>query len=185
MRGDGHADTEGDREGHDGDAPPPAGVRAGYEAQRLQLELIRLGSFNRFDGRRVAGDLEAHRGLWEAAWMRRADLLHVLQLNLMAKVATGELDRDRVLDEVRRRPGGWTLALTATDDLIPLRDLAEGYWNVDRLYLLARPGQEAALEALARTWLGDEVVWLDGRVARLAMGGHERPEPQVLVVWWD
>ena len=56
--------SDGDaRDGHDGDAPPPASARADNEAQRLQLELIRLGSFNRFDGRRVAGDLEAHRGL--------------------------------------------------------------------------------------------------------------------------
>jgi hypothetical protein len=174
VRSDGQSDGQSD--GGDG---------GGNEAQRLQLELIRLGSFNQFDGRRVAGDLEAHRALWEAAWMRRADLLHILQLGLMQKVATGELDRDRVLDEVLRHPAGWTLALTATDDLLPLRDLPEGYWNVDRLYLLARPGQEAALEALARTWLADEVVWLDGRVARVAMGGHRRPEPRVLVVWWD
>ena len=178
--------SDGDaRDGHDGDAPPPAGARAGTEAQRLQLELIRLQRFNRFDGRRVAGDLEAHRALWEAAWMRRADLLHILQLNLMEKVATGERARDHVLDEVLRRPESWTLALTMTDDLLPLRDLPEGDWNVDRLYVLARPGHEAALEALARTWLADEVVWLDGRVAQVALGGHWRREPQVLVVWWD
>ncbi|HVG98718.1 MAG TPA: hypothetical protein VNK05_17560 [Chloroflexota bacterium] len=180
MGSDGEA-----RDGRDGDAPPPAGARAGNEAQRLQLELIRLHRFNRFDGRRVAGDLEAHRGLWEAAWMRRADLLHILQLNLMEQLATGELDREHVLDEVLRRPESWTLALTMTDDLIPLRDLPEGHWNVDRLYVLARPDREAALEALARTWLADEVVWLDGRVAQVALGGHWRREPQVLVVWWD
>jgi hypothetical protein len=174
-----------DRDGRDGTDAAPAGARAGDEAQRLQLELIRLRRFNRFDGRRVAGDLEAHRALWEAAWMRRADLLHILQLNLMERVATGEPDRDHVLDEVLRRPESWTLALTMTDDLIPLRDLPEGHWNVDRLYVLARPGQEAALEALARTWRADEVGWLDGRVAQVAMGGYWRPEPQVLVVWWD
>ena len=156
--------------------------RGENQAKRLQLELIRL---HRFDGRRVAGDLEAHRGLREAAWMRRIDLLHILQLNLMEKIATGALERDRVLDEVLRRPESRTLALTMTDDLIPLRDLPEGYWNVDRLYLLARPGHEAALEALARTWLTDEIVWLDGRVAQVALGGHWCPEPQVLVVWWD
>jgi hypothetical protein len=160
-------------------------VRGENEAQRLQLELIRLRRFNQFDGRRVAGDLEAHRGLWEAAWMRRVDLLHILQLNLMEEIATGVLTRERVLDEVLRRRETWELALTMTDDLIPLRDLPGDYWNVDRLYLVAEPGQEAGLEALARTWEADEVVWLDGRVAQIAMGGHWRPEPQVLIVWWD
>jgi len=175
----------GNQDGREGSDAAPLDDRGGNEAQRLQLELIRLQRFNRFDGRRVAGDLEAHRALWEAAWMRRVDLLHILQLNLMEKVAIGELDRDHALDEVLRRPESWTLALTMTDDLIPLRDLPEGYWNVDRLYVLARPGQEAALEALARTWLADEVVWLDGRVAQAALGGHRRREPQVLVVWWD
>ena len=171
--------------GSDGDAPPPAGARVGSEAPRLQLELIRLQRFNRFDGRRVADDLEAHRARWEAAWMRRADPLHLLQLNLMEPVATGALARADVLDVVLRRPERWTLALPMTDDLLPLRDLPEGDWNVDRLSVLARPGREAALEALARTWLADEVVSLDGRVAQVALGGHWRREPQVLVVWWD
>ena len=53
------------------------------------------------------------------------------------------------------------------------------------LYALARPGREAALEALTRTWRADEVVWLDGRVAQVALGGHWRRAPQVLVAGWD
>ena len=101
------------------------------------------------------------------------------------RTLTGDLARDHVLDEVLRRPERWALARTMTDDLLPRRDLPQGDWHVDRLSVLARPGHEAALEALARTWLADEVVWLDGRVAQVALGGHWRREPQVLVVWWD
>ena len=37
--------------------------------QGLWLDLIRLSSFNEFDGVKVVGDLVAHQDLWEAAIM--------------------------------------------------------------------------------------------------------------------
>lgn len=39
--------------------------------QELHLELIRRGSFNAFDGKRVVESLLAHRELWEAVVIDR------------------------------------------------------------------------------------------------------------------
>jgi hypothetical protein len=38
------------------------------DAQRLVFEMMRLGSFNAFDGDQVADDLLAHADLWIACW---------------------------------------------------------------------------------------------------------------------
>jgi hypothetical protein len=43
--------------------------------QDIQLELMRLGSFNDFDGERVAKSLEKHRDLWSACVMDRLNSL--------------------------------------------------------------------------------------------------------------
>jgi hypothetical protein len=50
------------------------------EAQRLQLALIHIATFNLFDGDRVVDDLLAHRELWEAALMTRDDLIPLRDL---------------------------------------------------------------------------------------------------------
>jgi hypothetical protein len=113
------------------------------DAQRLNLELIRLASFNAFDGPRVVADLLAHRALWQAAFMKR-------------------------------------------DDLVPLRDLPEGYWNVDTLYVLAQPGSEAALASLAEGWWPDALTWIEGEDAQRALGSSgPDPQPRILCLWWD
>lgn len=113
------------------------------EVQRLNLELIRHAGFNAFDGERVVADLLAHRELWQAALMKR-------------------------------------------DDLVPLRDLPEGFWNVDTLYLLAQPGREDGLKALAEGWWSDAMIWLEGDDAQRALGGTgPGPQPRVLKLWWD
>ena len=41
--------------------------------QELYLELMRLSSFNEFDGERVVGDLLAHRDLWQSCLMTRSE----------------------------------------------------------------------------------------------------------------
>jgi hypothetical protein len=43
-------------------------------AQEMQLELIRLTSFNELDGGSVAADLRAHPDLWKAAALHQPDV---------------------------------------------------------------------------------------------------------------
>lgn len=113
--------------------------------QRLQLELIREATFNAFDGDAVVDSLLAHRELWRGVI----------------------IDRAGYYAEHARRDGRDCDPI----DLIKLRDLDAGYWNVDTLYLTAQPGHEDELKALAETWSADEIGWTDdpnaGRVLRV------------------
>lgn len=68
-------------------------------------------------------------------------------------------------------------------DLIKLRDISEGHWNVDTVYILTTEENAEALEALARKWDADEVDFIGAdRAARLLGGGGKN---KVLRVWWD
>lgn len=128
--------------------------------QEVQFTLMRLSSFNNFDGDLVADSLLAHSDLWEG-WI---------------------LDRAGYYAESRRRDvyenGGLKEGQLMPEpiDLIRLRDIAQGYWNVDTLYILPNKGKEKDVELLAhREWGADEIDWVDG-------ADCGRP---VLRVWWD
>jgi hypothetical protein len=80
--------------------------------------------------------------------------------------------------------------------LIKLRDLPEGCWNVDTLYILVRGSTEhkaasrAVLEMLVDAWQADSWIWYDNaepdprRTAEQALGSSE-PELALFRVWWD
>lgn len=110
--------------------------------QEIQLELIRRGSFNDFDGPLIADVLVANKHLWSAVIF----------------------DREGYAEEARR----------SSIDLIKLRDLEAGYWNVDTLFILPAEGQDDALWSLAQSIGADEVDW-----------EHSRDCGRYLRVWFD
>ena len=117
------------------------------EVQELQFALMRKATFNEFNGDHVVDSLLAHRDLWEGAVMDRADYYY----------RGGEGDHAEPVD------------------LIKLRDIAAGYWNVNTVYLLAATGQEDKLELLVRReWYADEIDWM-----------HNTHVGKYLRVWWD
>lgn len=121
------------------------------KVQELQLELMKLASFNDFDGEHVVKSLEENRHLWQAVIM----------------------DRESYSKEI---------------DLIKLRDLPNGYWNVDVVYILPVKGKEDELHLLADKWGADEVEWIGSQVAQSLMGYGNRDEvndKKLLRVWWD
>lgn len=121
------------------------------EVQKLNFELMKKASFNSFDGERVVKDLEEHQDLWVGAVMDRPSYCFH---------KTDEPNSEKI-------------------DLIKLRDISDGYWNIDTLYIVPQVGQEDQLEMLAKTWDADEVDWMDNPDL-----GTSRP-PRVLRVWWD
>lgn len=150
--------------------------------QRIQLNLLRESSFNDFDGKMVGDSLMEHRDLWIAFLLDRECYGAASRMNdQREKIRKGE-------------PAGLPICPI---DTIRLRDLADGYWNVDALFVLPAPGKEDSLELLARRdWRADEIDWCDPLDAgSVWVYGNKKPkigeQPQVITVekmlrvWWD
>jgi hypothetical protein len=128
-------------------------------AQKLQLMTMIEARFNAFDPFRVVGDLLRHRDRWRGVVMDRA----------FPVTASGD------------RPYTYL-----SGDLIPLRDVESGHWNVDTLYLLIDSDQEAALRRLIDQWSADEVHVIEGEAVNSLLGAWGDNEGQKVVrVWWD
>jgi hypothetical protein len=112
------------------------------KVQQLQFELMRIATFNQFDGNRVVNDLETFVDLWKSVIMDRPDL-------------------------------------------IKLRDVEHGGWNVDTVYIIPSGVNDKLLESLAWKWKASSVEWING-------GGFSGEETlgisgriMILKVWWD
>ena len=126
--------------------------------QDIQLELIRRTRFNNFDGERVVASLLRHRALW----------LGVL------------------FDHVGESPR-YGSALLHVDGLIKLRDLADGIWNVDTLFVLTsnlRTARDLARLLAEDDLKGDITVHDDPDETGAALGTMGEAWG-VLTVWWD
>ena len=133
--------------------------------QDLQFSLMRQATFNEFDGDRIADSLVEHSDLWEGWILDRA-------------AYRAEYSRKGLMEKVEangNKPIEGQLPIEPID-LIRLRDIGAGHWNVDTLFILPREGKATELELLARRdWYADEIDWVDGQDCR---------QP-VLRVWWD
>jgi hypothetical protein len=136
-------------------------------SQEAYLKLIELsGTWNEFDGIRIAQALRDNKALWRSAFFCR----HPLPMN------------PPFLDRPEPR-------LEHLVDLVTLRDLPDNSVNLDRIYLFTEPGRQADLESLARAWKPDDIYWYDSSEAENALGVHPLREWQggkcILVLWWD
>jgi hypothetical protein len=91
---------------------------------------------------------------------------------------------------------GGTLVGVGGGELIPLRDLSDGMWNIDTLYVLVkgdsdhRAWAQDVLKLLAERW-SSEFTWLDTagpphqqeRLAKLL--GTGEPHLALARFWWD
>ncbi|MBL8795655.1 MAG: hypothetical protein JNM56_17250 [Planctomycetia bacterium] len=95
-------------------------------AQELQLQRLRLGSFNNLDGNRVADDLRDHKGLWLSFVFGGFEYQPLIEL--------------RDLPQGRLR-GDTLYLLTHRDKLDGLLDLVKR-WKADEVGWLAEDRQE-------------------------------------------
>ena len=128
------------------------------EVQQLQFELMKKASFNFFNGEKVVKDLIVNKNLWKGVVMGRA------------QYAFDDSDLYKELI-----------------DLICLRDIANGLWNVDTVYILVEEGCEDELEKLANIWDADEIWWMKDKVAQqcLGIGTSKDYSKKILRIWWD
>lgn len=149
------------------------------KVQRMLLDLMKLSSFNEFNGPKVVESLLAHRDLWIAVMMdREAYRAQSAYQEQREKLKKGE-DAGLPISPI---------------DTIRLRDLCEGYWNVDAVFIIPEPGKEDSLELLVRReWNADEIDWYDPLDAGVILhGGISANKPivttkvdRILRVWWD
>jgi hypothetical protein len=127
--------------------------------QKLQFMLMLENCFNEFDPYRVVGDLLAHRGPWRGAIMDRA-----FPVSEDAQPARAHLHAD----------------------LIKLRDIGDGHWNVDTLFLLTDAGHADELCRLAEDWSADEIYVIDEPQAGALLGRWSLgSDTRIVAVWWD
>jgi len=127
--------------------------------QKLTFMLMLEAQFNAFNPYQVIADLLRHRTLWTGAVMERGYPF---------------------IDPARP---GWG---QFHGDLIHLRDVAGGHWNVDTLYLLIVAGSDSQWRSVTANWNADEVGDYEGAVAGSLLGILGASVPQkILRVWWD
>jgi len=127
------------------------------KVQELQFELMKEATFNNFDGEKVVESLKEHKDLWKGVIMDRAGY-------------TG----------MNPKP------IEPCIDLIKLRDIGGGYWNVDTLFILPSGKDDEKLKLLAESWDADEVDWLEGKEVSHAFGqAGPNAQKKLLRVWWD
>jgi hypothetical protein len=127
--------------------------------QKLQLMLMLEAGFNAFDPYVVVRALREHRPLWTGVVMDRAFLCPDPRLP------------------------SWT---HLRGDLIKLRDIGHGHWNVDALFILTSPEHEARWEKIITSWRADEHHFHRGDGVGMVLGAYGPGEQRViLTVWWD
>lgn len=103
-----------------------------------------------------------------------------LQFELMKKASFNLFDGERVVGDLQEHPGLWRGAVMDREasepdscDLIKLRDIGEGHWNVDTLFILPVPGKEDELFDLAADWFSADMVWIGGKRAARLIGQYD------------
>ena len=113
--------------------------------------------------------------------------LQELHFELIREASFNQFDGPRVADALEQHPHLWQAVVMWREDsgdLICLRDLPDGEWNVDTLYILSSGEDDAALESLALVWEADEVSWLPDDEASPRLGWWPASK-RVLRCWWD
>ncbi len=126
--------------------------------QKLQFMQMLENAFNTFDPFRVIGDLLTHRHLWKGAVMDRAHVWY---------------------PDGPNEPPRWET------DLIKLRDIGRGVWNVDSLFILTETSHDAAWAAITENWLAD-LYWFEGQdIWHLVRTVNRDGRLKLLIAWWD
>jgi hypothetical protein len=107
-----------------------------------------------------------------------------LHLALIEAASFNDFDGKQVVRSLRKHRDLWHSALMDGETWggqpiygIKLRDLQQGYWNVDTLYIVATEKGVAdnALLKVVKRWHADEIDWAEVKYV----------DAPVLRVWWD
>jgi hypothetical protein len=127
--------------------------------QKLQLMMMLEAGFNNFDPFVVVADLLKHRDLWHGVVMDRGFIFPDPKEMMWSRMRT---------------------------DLIKLRDIEQGYWNVDTLFILTGKTDDARWNEVVENWAADEVSFVEGPDVSGVLGSSDAEAwYKILTVWWD
>jgi hypothetical protein len=110
-----------------------------------------------------------------------------IQFTLMEKSSFNYFDGTRVVHDLRSHRRLWCAVVMdeGDGDLIKLREIGNGAWFADTLYILSSGADDGALARLAAHWNPDARSWVSGSSAQKLLGEYGPGHPRILEVWWD
>jgi hypothetical protein len=110
-----------------------------------------------------------------------------IQLDIIARTNFNFFDGKKIADLLRENHRMWRAVLMPLD-LISLRDMEDGRWHADTMYIYPEDGYQFQLEELVREQFNaDEIQWIGGSdsVDMLGTTEVEHKSQVILSVWWD
>ncbi len=110
-----------------------------------------------------------------------------IQLDIIAKTNFNLFDGKRIAEWLKENHKMWRAVLLPLD-FISLRDMDDGRWHADTLYIYPEDGWQFKLEEVVKEQFNaDEVSWIGGSSAVDMLGTTEvENKPYVILeAWWD
>jgi hypothetical protein len=110
-----------------------------------------------------------------------------IQLDIIAKTNFNFFDGMKIAELLKENHRMWRAVLMPLD-LISLRDMEDGSWHADTLYIYPEDGYQFQLEELVREQFNaDEIIWFGGSSAVDMLGTTEVEQKSqvILSAWWD
>jgi len=109
------------------------------------------------------------------------------QLEVIAKTNFNSFNGRRIADWLRENHRMWRAVLLPLD-FISLRDMADGHWHADTLYIYPEDGYQFKLEEIMKEQFhADETQWIGRESAMDMLGTSEVKDTSyvILSAWWD
>jgi hypothetical protein len=110
-----------------------------------------------------------------------------VQLDIIERTNFNSFDGQKISRLLKENRDLWRAVLMPLD-LISLRDMPDGTWHADTLYIFVDDGCQFKLEELVREQFeADEIQWIGGSEAEDILGTTELEDRSsvILLIWWD
>jgi hypothetical protein len=110
-----------------------------------------------------------------------------IQLDIIAKTNFNFFNGRRIAEWLKENHRMWRAVLLPLN-FISLRDMADGQWHADTLYIYPEDGWGFKLEEIMREqFQADETSWIGGETAGEMLGTSEVDDRShvILEAWWD
>jgi hypothetical protein len=110
-----------------------------------------------------------------------------IQLDVITRTNFNLFDGRKIADLLKENHRMWRAVLMPLNP-ISLRDMEDGWWHADTLYIYPEDGYQFQLEELVREQFNaDEIGWIGGSEAMDMLGTTEIGDRScvILEAWWD